>query len=70
MFLYLQGGVLGPVLFFTLYTQPFVQEIVKFNLKYQFYADDTPSLWFLFSAKILNNYAIVWSAVLSVKKMG
>ena len=35
-----QGYVLGPVLF-TLYTQTLVQEIVKFNLKCHFYADDT-----------------------------
>ena len=35
-----QGSVLGPVLF-TLFTQPLKQEIVKFNLKYPLYADDT-----------------------------
>ena len=35
-----QGSVLGPVLF-TLCTQHLVQEIVKFNFKYHFYAEDT-----------------------------
>ena len=53
-----QGAVVGPVLF-TLYTQPLVQEIVKFNLNYHFYTHDI--------AKVLKIYAIVWSCIKCVK---
>ena len=35
-----QGSVLGPVLF-TMYTQPFVHIMRKFNILYHLYADDT-----------------------------